>query len=441
MEHADPVDGCASGTVERSAAPDDELPAPAAGGGSGEGAGEGAAGEDVLSRKKEPAGPQQLLVSTADSPLQHTVTALGLLSMPAVGVYPYTTQHTVQTLVGAQVVRGRGAVSIPCAMAERLAACGAADFEFFFLVNDASAALAKARDGTTLNVVHHAWCYGSDIKPRSKLGYGTPWQTGFFSVAGGGARPHTDLAGLKADTAFNCLRPADVHVHEQVGGLCCSPNNGRLRVDPTAGVVTFWTACVESKQADGRRPRACVSLHWVLTKASSSLAAAADRSETLAEFVESAGKALDGLPASRASAALSAARFALLGGPEPPDDGVTFRVTRPVWSSAKVAHATAPEWRCRCGMNNFTYRQICRHCNAAREKPAPTAAVRGDAPHIPPPPPPRGSAPPVLDRAAPLWVARNGAAPRAVPPSWSSCAGAAPPRAAVGLTQLRRRTQ
>jgi len=87
-----------------------------------------------------------------------------------------------------------------------------------------------------------------------------------------------------------------VHVHPGWNGeLCCSPNNARVRIDrPAPRVIVFWAACLEdSREISGMRsPRACVSLHWLITDPSVAKLStrAADDARTLGDFFKRASQ-------------------------------------------------------------------------------------------------------------------------------------------------------
>lgn len=122
---------------------------------------------------------------------------------------------------------------------------------------------------------------------------------------------------------IQCLDRLRVSVHTQRGGICCSPNNARILLDSgrgtppepgsrkfTAGaaaagsasvhgaasatdalpVSTLWTAIVDPEGFP--RPRACVSLLWLLHEPLSLLDAAVDGASTLGNLADALAAAM-----------------------------------------------------------------------------------------------------------------------------------------------------
>eukprot|EP00927_Polykrikos_kofoidii_P046811 TRINITY_DN40941_c0_g1_i1.p1 TRINITY_DN40941_c0_g1~~TRINITY_DN40941_c0_g1_i1.p1 ORF type:complete len:486 (+),score=115.06 TRINITY_DN40941_c0_g1_i1:44-1459(+) len=224
------------------------------------------------SREAEPeavreATPKGCFMASFDGvPVSTTMNCLGLLGMPLVGRYPYVDMWDIETKVA---VRSGSAWMprlqdrLPPPVQDALLAKGrlAEKFDFFFVAQDVSKINAGSSP-SVFNVLHHAWAY-PDLAPGRRCGYGDPWEVGVFSFKGSGVMP---LA--KADMAFQALSPAQIHIHPQRGGMCCSPNNGRLQVVGGAPACWFWSVAVLSPN-DGsvpEFPRACVALHLMFLK-------------------------------------------------------------------------------------------------------------------------------------------------------------------------------
>eukprot|EP01130_Rhizamoeba_saxonica_P017242 TRINITY_DN827_c0_g1_i1.p1 TRINITY_DN827_c0_g1~~TRINITY_DN827_c0_g1_i1.p1 ORF type:complete len:281 (-),score=43.37 TRINITY_DN827_c0_g1_i1:52-894(-) len=99
-----------------------------------------------------------------------------------------------------------------------------------------------------LNFLPHMWCF-PDMLPGVKLGYEDNQYVGIFGFKGCKVETH--------DTNWNMVEWHQVHIHQQKGGMCFSPNNGRIRV-----IEDDCVACIWSFIEIGNR--VCISLHWLL---------------------------------------------------------------------------------------------------------------------------------------------------------------------------------
>merc|ERR1711908_169864 len=109
-------------------------------------------------------------------------------------------------------------------------------------------------------------------------------------VSTGARRRDADPTGA----AMDALEKTSVFVHPGSGGaLCCSPNNVRICLKRPAPlpVATVWATCVRGAGA-AKPPRACVSLHWLVTTldASKALQAAATEATSLHDFLIAASR-------------------------------------------------------------------------------------------------------------------------------------------------------
>jgi len=193
-----------------------------------------------------------------------TQTCLGLMAFPCIAKYPYLDLFDVETKVvvrAAERCLPRVRERLPPQIQDLLQANGARDFDLFFSVQDITR-LVQGCFPATLNILYHAWAY-PDSKPGVRLGYGEPWQLGAFTFARSGVR-----ATPKVDMAFQTVSSAQIHVHSQPGGMCCSPNNGRIEVVGGMPISWFWTVALLSAASGEDSPqRVCVALHWLLVEA------------------------------------------------------------------------------------------------------------------------------------------------------------------------------
>lgn len=217
------------------------------------------AGASLAEAVRESSTPGSFFASFDGVQVSDTLTCLGLMALPMVGRYPYVDQWDVETKI---VLRARAgslpgvASRVPPGISEALSNVGVDSFDFFFVAQDLSR-LVKNRLPCTLNVLYHAWAY-SDVAPGEKRGYGDPWQLGVFTHGDSFVRPLG-----KVDMAFQTLSSTQLHIHPQRGGMCCSPNNGRVEIvasGDSTPVCWFWSAAV---LGSGDGARACVALHWL----------------------------------------------------------------------------------------------------------------------------------------------------------------------------------
>lgn len=273
----------------------------------------------LMKKQKEPAGPCTLFVSDDEQRVSDTMTILGLMPVPQVHQYPYMDPVAAELKV---VVKGRsslknGCIRVPPELASSLSKCGVHDFDFFFVVSDVSKIVTGARPTESLNVLYHAWCY-PNVVPGEWCGYNTTWNIGVFSYADSGVLP-----GPFVDVAFQCLSRTVVHVHPQAGvGMCCSPNNGRVLINPAgaqSGIACFWSAAVENLKSStaGAVPRTCVTLHWALFRHSVDFDGVIDASTDLEALLMGASQLLGAAPClSAAWLAFGNGKVESLGKPE-----------------------------------------------------------------------------------------------------------------------------
>eukprot|EP00397_Hematodinium_sp_SG-2012_P061809 GEMP01082459.1.p1 GENE.GEMP01082459.1~~GEMP01082459.1.p1 ORF type:complete len:280 (+),score=16.36 GEMP01082459.1:68-841(+) len=181
--------------------------------------------------------PGRLLVSCDGTPVLDTMTIFGLLAAPQFAKYPYVDLWDYQMQV---LVRAPGGIfHIPSVIQEFIGPRGSSPTDVFFT--------AQACPSQLVNFMPHLWVFPF-LEPGAKLGYDDNYEVGLFAFEGSNASP--------LDVNWNTVGWHQIHIHPQKGGMCLSPNNGRVSVSADR------VACIWSVTRVGERT--CVGLHWLI---------------------------------------------------------------------------------------------------------------------------------------------------------------------------------
>jgi len=177
----------------------------------------------------------RLLVSLDNIRVSDTMTLVGLLAAPQFAKYPYVDfwDYTVHV-----VVRSPGDIlHTPKPLLDAIG--GEKPTNLFFTVQSAPS--------TQINFIPHMWAF-PDLQMGDKKGYENDQEVGIYTF--GGSKASTN------DMNWNTLGPQQIHIHPQKGGMCLSPNNGRIHVSADA-ISCVWSLV-------RIRDRTCVGLHWLI---------------------------------------------------------------------------------------------------------------------------------------------------------------------------------
>ncbi len=210
---------------------------------------------------------------------------IGMFRFPTAGFYG----GTFPTAEMLAIVKGSSAslpgLWLPPEVRAALPGGGRSAFDFFFVISDVGAIVAK--HGPTLNLIHHAWLFPTAAPGKRTMG---DVDVGIWGFPGSQVGP-AEKRGL----GYNCLSRTRVSIHPQSAknpdaGMCCSPNNARFTLQPKApggdedhdgtaagavpGLSFFWSVAVapqrglDSSASEAARMsgRACVTLQWLLTE-------------------------------------------------------------------------------------------------------------------------------------------------------------------------------
>jgi hypothetical protein len=168
------------------------------------------------------------------------MTCLGLFALPLFAKYPYVDLWDYQLEVA---LRGpNGILHIPKPILEQLSQEDLGLIQTVFFV-------VQRAPSTEVNFLPHCWCYPY-VQPNEKLGYGnTHPQVGLFTFQCSNALPGKNIN-------WNTVGKHIVHIHPQKGGMCLSPNNGRILIQQQK-IACMWSVIkIDS--------RICVTLHWLI---------------------------------------------------------------------------------------------------------------------------------------------------------------------------------
>jgi hypothetical protein len=162
----------------------------------------------------------RLIVSLDETRISDTVVScLGLFAIPIFSKYPYVNLWEYQLVVAFRAPVG--IFHIPPQISKHIKEEEMSNL--FFTVQIAPT--------TEVNFLPHTWCFPY-VQPMEKVGYENNQKVGFFSFQGSNIKPSNSCH-------WNSVGPHQVHIHPQKGGMCFSPNNGRMIIGKVSQYLIF----------------------------------------------------------------------------------------------------------------------------------------------------------------------------------------------------------